>query len=132
MANFVRITTRIEYSENSDYSSPIHDETLVQEDTTPTYCELKKRVQVGTGGLTIDMGNMTADADDVIIHNHSSTAAEIVQVDFENDVNAGVESVDVEPGKTRMIGLAEKASDLVLTSDSGTPEVTVIFLGPAS
>jgi hypothetical protein len=129
---YTRVTTKIEYSDNSDYSSPETDTTLTQTSSSHAWCEVHMRLKVGTGSLTLDLANLPADVDECIIQNHSSTAAEIVRVDFANTINGGVESLYVEAGTIRSIGEVLKANDLVLDSLSGTVQVTVILLGPAS
>lgn len=130
MANFLRKTVRLEYSSNSDYSSPIKDVTLTQEETTPTWMVSYERLTADTSGITIELDNQPADADECIVVNHDTT--NFLTFTWRNTVNGTTESIYVEPGAIRDVGEVLSVGDLLVTADTADVEFSVYLLGPAS
>lgn len=125
MSDYAKIVTQITYSANSDYSSPEMTETFTQE-TEPSFFD-KKKVQVATGGTTVDLGHFNSVADCIIHNNDESNYVDITFYDSANSPT--VNTVRVEAGQTRSLGEITVANDLVLTADTAACYVEIVIFG---
>jgi hypothetical protein len=120
MADYARVRTFIEYSENSDYGNAVTHS--ITETESPTQCIIQARILVPETAVTVGVGNITT-LTKVIIKNNDTSS--YVTLTFDTLATAGSVSMQLGAGEAVSLADVDYSVAITLTGENTSDDTTI-------